>query len=96
MINDPNVESHNKNRQSFMIIRTILCECVTKGGGEGGLPCPFSEIKKSALILGKTLTVVIYRLNFLFKGQFLRVSRKKPRRLFPAGLLFFVLWMIVY
>ena len=30
MVNEPNVESHNKNRQSFMIIRTTFCRRVTR------------------------------------------------------------------
>ena len=64
---------------------------VTREGTGGGLPSPFSEIGKSALILGKnTLIVVIYGLNFSFKVQFLGVSRRKNWRFFPAGPLFFV------
>ena len=40
-------------------------------GGAGGLLCPFSEIAKSALILGENaLIVVIYELNFSFKVDF--------------------------
>ena len=40
--------------------------------------------------------MVIYVLNFSFKMQLLRVSRKKNRRFFPAGSLFLVLYMITY
>ena len=48
--------------------------------GEGGesLPCPFSKIGRKCPNLGKyALIVVIYGLNFSFKMQFFRVSRKK-------------------
>ena len=44
---------------------------VTRGGEGGGLPCPFSKFKESALILEKNaLTRFIYGLNFLFKMLF--------------------------
>ena len=43
-----------------------------------------------------SLIAVIYGLNFSFKGQFLRISRRKNRRFFKVGLLFFVLLMIFY
>ena len=62
-----------------------------KGGGEEGLPCLFRKYDKSALILGKTLIVVICRLNFLFKVQFFRVSRRKNGRRVPEGLFFLLL-----
>ena len=62
-----------------------------EGRGEGGLHCFFSEIGKSVLILGKNLIVIIYGLNFLFKEQFLGVSKRKNRRHFPAGPFFFAL-----
>ena len=99
MINDPNVESHNKNKRSFMIIRTNHNFQVSNLRGEGRevSSALFWKYEKSALILGKTLIVVIYGLNFLFKVQFLRVSRRKNRRFFPpAGPLFFVLQTIVF
>ena len=33
------------------------------------LPCPFSEIEKSALVLGKNILILdIYGLNFSFKN----------------------------
>ena len=70
---------------------------VTRGGRMGGLPCPFPKIKKSALNLEKNaLTLVICGLNFSFKMQFLRVSRRKNRRFFPVEHFFFVLYMIIY
>ena len=67
-------------------------------GGGGGLPCPFSKIgKKNILFLEKiTLIVVIYGLNFSFKIQFLRASRRKNRRFLPAGPFFLELHMIVH
>ena len=78
MINDLNLESQNKKRQSFMIIRTIFCKCVTREGRGGRTPLPiFGNMKKNALIFGKTLNVVIYGLNLLFKVQFLRISKRK-------------------
>ena len=44
------------------------------------------KLEKSALIWRKNaLIVVIYGYNFSFKMNFLRVSRKKNRRLFPCG-----------
>ena len=65
MINDPNVESHKKIRQSFIIIRTIFCRRITRRGGEGGVPRPFSEIgKKHPNFRKKVLIVVIHGLNF--------------------------------
>ena len=63
----------------FMIIFIISFRRVTRGGRRGrSPPAFFQKLEKSALILGKTaLIVVIYRLNFSFKMQFLRVSRNK-------------------
>ena len=47
--------------------------------------------------MGKNaLTVVIYGLNFSFKIQFLKVSRRKNQRFFPSGPFFLVLYMIVH
>ena len=65
--------------------------------GRGGLPCSFLKIgKKCPNFRGKCPVVVIYVLNFSFKMQFLRVSRRKNRTLSPAGPLFLVLYMIAY
>ena len=52
---------------------------VTKGGrGREFYLALFQKLGKSALILGKNdLIVVIHGLNFSFKMQFLRVSRRK-------------------
>ena len=61
--------------------------------GEGGkvYPALFQKLKKSALILRKNvLIVVIYKLNFSFKMQSLRVSRRKNRRFMPVGSFFLV------
>ena len=57
----------------FMIRRTFTAGSflsqlrrVTRGGG--GLPCLFSNLKKSALIWGKNALIrFIYRFNFSFK-----------------------------
>ena len=60
---------------------------VTKvGEGMGlGLLHPFLRIRKIFPNFGENaLIVVIYELNFSFKMQFLRVSRRKNRRFFPA------------
>ena len=67
-------------------------------GGEGEISLAlFRKLEKSVLILGKNaLIVVFYGLNFLFKVQFLRVSRRKNCRFFPAGLFAFVLQIIFY
>ena len=40
--------------------------------------------------------MVIYALNFSFKMQFLRVSRRKNRIFLPAGPFFLLLYMIAY
>ena len=57
--------------------------------GEGVL-CPFQELEKRASVFWKNvLIVVIYGLNFSFKMQFLRISRRKGWRFFPT--LFFIL-----
>ena len=72
---------------------------VTRRGGGGRSPLPFfQKLEKNALILGKkAYAVVICWLNFLFKMQFLRLSRRKKLNFFPAGQNFFlVLYMIVY
>ena len=58
-------------------------------GGEGGLPCPFLKIEKSALILEKKLLIAsIYLLNFQSKIQFLEYLGRKTPKIFPAGLFF--------
>ena len=83
----------------YQILLRIFCQCTKKNVWMwgAGFPYPFSKIEKSALILGKNfLIVVIYGLNFSFKMQFLRVSRRKNRRFFPAWPFFFVLYMIDY
>ena len=83
-----NTERHNQPRR------------VTRRGGEV-YPALFQKLKKSALNLEKIacghcgLIVAIYELNFLFKMQFSRVSRRKNRRFFPAGPFFLVLYLIV-
>ena len=46
------------------------------------------KYEKSALMLGKTLIVVIYGLDFLSKVQSLRVSMKKPEDFSLWGLSF--------
>ena len=76
---------------------TITLRRVTRGGKGERSPCLFSKIGKKCPNLGKNaLIVVIYGLNFSFKRQFLRVSRRKNRRFFPAGPFFLVMYMIVY
>ena len=75
----------------------LIFRRVTREGRGKVCPALFQELEESTLILGKNaLIVVIYGLNFLFKMQFLRVSRRKNRRFFPAGPFFLVLYMIVY
>ena len=52
---------------------------VTRGGGRGGedYPALFQNLGRSTVILGKNaLIVVTYGLNFSFKMQFWRVSRR--------------------
>ena len=52
---------------------------------------------KSALIWGKNAQImVIYGLNFSYKMQFFRLSRRKNLRLFRAGPFFLVLYVIHY
>ena len=75
---------------TWMLIEYLSSEWgrrVTRGGRGGEVsPALFQKLEKSALILGKNaLIVVIYGLNFLFKMQFVRFSRRKSWRFFPAG-----------
>ena len=100
------LKTFNKQQRSAVLICRLSLALpwlrprpVNRGGrGEGGVsPTLFQKLGKNALILGKNaLIALLYGLNFLFKMQFLRVSRKKPGN-FPAGQnLFLVLYMIVY
>ena len=75
-----------------------LVRRVTRAGGRGGgLPCPFSKIgKKCPNFVEKCPDCGHRRLSFSFKMQFLRVSRRKNRRFFPAGPFSLVLYTIVY
>ena len=67
------------------------------GGGGKGLPCFFQKIGQKCPNSGKNaLIMVIYGLNFSFKMQFLRVSRRKKQRFFATGPFVLVLYMIVY
>ena len=79
------------SRTSFYIRRVTRWE-------EGKVyPALFQKLEKNTLFLEKiTLIVVIYGLNFSFKIQFLRVSRRKNQRFLPAGLFFLELYMIVH
>ena len=55
-----------------------LNRLVTRGDGEEVVSALFWKLEQSTLILGKNVPIaVIYGLNFSFKEQFLRVSRKK-------------------
>ena len=61
-----------------MINLQISDRRVTRGGSGEVSPALFQKLEKSALILSKNaLIVVISELNFSFKMQFLRISRKK-------------------
>ena len=67
------------------------------GKGEEVFPALFQKLEKSALILRKNaLIVIIFGLNYSFKMQFLRVSRRRNHIFFPAAPFFLVLYMIVY
>ena len=57
------------------------------GGGAAKVsPGLFRKLERGALILGENVLIaVIYGLNFSFKVQFLRVSRRKNQRFFLAG-----------
>ena len=67
------------------------------GKGEEVFPALFQKLEKRALILGENaLIVVIFGLNYSFKMQFLRVSRRRNQIFFPAAPFFLVLYMIVY
>ena len=58
-------------------------------------PALFWKLEKIALILGNNaLIAVIYGLNFSFKVQFLKGSRRKKN--FLARPSFFLLYMIIY
>ena len=69
-----------------MLIEIFRRRRVTREGEGVRSPLPFF----------KNWIVVIYVLNFSFKMQFLRVSRRKNRRFFPAGPFFLALYMITY
>ena len=55
-------------------------------GGGGGLPCLFSKIGKKCPNFGgeNAVVVVIYGLNFSFKVQFLRFSKREKPEIFPC------------
>ena len=78
MTNDPNVISRKKIRQSFIIIRTIFCRHVTRGGrGREVSPALFRNLGKSVIIFKKNPDCGHCGHWFLLKVQFLRVSRRK-------------------
>ena len=86
---------HRKTTQACDFIKKEQAR--NQRGEEGGLPCPFSKNRKKYRILEKhALIAVIYRLNFSFTMQFLRVFRRKSRRFIPAELFFLVLYIISY
>ena len=63
----------------------LVSRRVTRGGMGGGPPCPFSKVRKSALMLGRKCPDFGHLLvNFSFKKQFLRAFRRNIRR-FPCG-----------
>ena len=86
--------------QSCKFVKLCMPLCCHRGvtrGDEGMTDSPalFQKLEKSALISGENVLIaVIYELNFLFKVQFLRVSRKKEQRFYPAEPFFFVLQII--
>ena len=53
----------------FVLFNCNMKRVTRRGGGRGGLPCPFSKFKKSALIL-ENINIFIYMLNFSFKMLF--------------------------
>ena len=60
-----------------------------RGGGGGGLPCPFLKIKKSALILEKKCPDCVYpQVKFAIQNVVLRVSKRKNFKNFPCGAFF--------
>ena len=74
-------------KESILVCAMYICQIrrVTRGGGGEVSPALFQKLEKSALIWRKNaLIVVIYGYNFSFKMKFLRVSRGKTRRFFPA------------
>ena len=80
--------------QSCKFVKLCMPLCCHRGvtrGVEGMTDSPalFQKLEKSALISGENVLIaVIYELNFLFKVQFLRVSRKKNRDFTLRGLSF--------
>ena len=70
---------------------------VTRGGGGRSLLPFFENLKKCPNFFGgNALIEVIYGLNFSFKMQFSRVSKRKTQKFFPAGPFFLGLKMIFY
>ena len=79
------------NKTQFSI--TWIPRRVTRGEEGSGLPCPFQNFKKSALILKKknSLNIFIYGLDFSFKILFQVYLGKESPKFLPAGPFFRVL-----
>ena len=76
---------------NFLISNSVQARNYKGEGGERS-PLPFFKNWKKWPNFGKNaLIVTIYGLNFSFKIEFLRASKKKKWRFAPAGPLFLVL-----
>ena len=94
-----NLDGKTSCNVTLQKVLLYLSRRVTKGGRWWGEVSPtlFQKLEESTLILGKNvLIVVICRLNFSFKMQFLRVSKRKNWRFYPVGPFFLVFHMVVY
>ena len=71
------------------VFYVLYLKCIVRHETRWGEVSPALFQKESALILGKmSCFMVIYGLNFLFKVQFVRVSRRK-KEIFPSGVFLF-------
>ena len=95
---DSTISQSSNLRDTFFQFTRTHAGASLEGKGQD-LPYPFSKIWKHCPNVGKKCADCGHlrvTLNFSFKMQFLRVSRRKNRRFFPAGSSFLLLYMIVY
>ena len=74
------MESHNKNTQRFVIIRTIFCRRATRGGGEGGLSCPYLNIGKKRPNFGKNPDCGHVWVKFLISSAIFKSFQEKEQK----------------
>ena len=76
--------------QQYTVRSDLSIRHISLRGRREVSPTLIRKLEKSVLILGKNaLIAVIYGLNFSFKLQFLRVSRRKKPEIFLCGAFLF-------